>query len=319
MERDESIKRETTSNPDAHLDPITKEPGAHPVGTGVGAGIGGTLGAVVGSPAGPVGTIAGAAIGGVLGGLAGKSAAESINPRREMDYWRAEFPARPYSAGRRFDDFSPAYWWTIDMYRTNPGWSYEQAEATMRDQWPLRREGSPLSWDEVRQASRDAWDRIASGLKQAGENRGRSAEQTNHVLRELNSSIAAYRSAAEKVDNTSYRTMLRQLVAQREQFVAELRPLVSQAGQTPAESGGVMGSLQRAWMALTTALGGGDAAIVSACERTEDSVVKAYEDALDSDVLTPPVRDVLSGQYLHIRRAHDRVREWHEQYEHQHQ
>ena len=62
-------------------DPITGEPGAHPVGTGVGAAAGGVAaGAAVGSVAGPIGTAVGAAVGAVAGGLAGKGVAEKIDP-----------------------------------------------------------------------------------------------------------------------------------------------------------------------------------------------------------------------------------------------
>ena len=67
------------SNPQ-NLDPITKTPGAHPVGTGAGAAGGAAAGAALGSLAGPVGTLAGGVIGAVVGGLAGKGVAESANP-----------------------------------------------------------------------------------------------------------------------------------------------------------------------------------------------------------------------------------------------
>ena len=62
-------------------DPITGEPGAHPVGTAVGATAGAVAaGAAVGSVAGPVGTVVGAAIGAVAGGAAGKGVAETVDP-----------------------------------------------------------------------------------------------------------------------------------------------------------------------------------------------------------------------------------------------
>jgi uncharacterized protein (TIGR02271 family) len=77
-------------NPE-NRDPITKEPGAHPIGTGVGAAAAGAAGAAVGSVAGPVGTAVGATAGAVVGGLGGKAVAESFNPttgdlERYLDY-----------------------------------------------------------------------------------------------------------------------------------------------------------------------------------------------------------------------------------------
>lgn len=56
-------------------DPITGEPGAHPVGVGVGALSAGAAGAAIGSFGGPIGVLIGAAIGAVAGGLAGKEVA----------------------------------------------------------------------------------------------------------------------------------------------------------------------------------------------------------------------------------------------------
>src|SRR5688572_11988570 len=84
----------TNKKPDknpANRDPITNEPGSHPVGTGVGAAAGGVAGAAVGSVGGPVGAGVGAAAGAVVGGLSGKAASEQFNPTeggldRYLDY-----------------------------------------------------------------------------------------------------------------------------------------------------------------------------------------------------------------------------------------
>ena len=69
---------------DTNPDPITGQPGAHPLGTGVGAaGVGGVSTVVGGVVAGPVGAVVGAVVGSVAGGLAGKGTAESLNPSSE--------------------------------------------------------------------------------------------------------------------------------------------------------------------------------------------------------------------------------------------
>lgn len=68
-----------------HLDPLTGEPHAHPLGVGVGALSAGAAGAAIGAFAGPIGVVVGAAIGAIAGGLAGKEVAESpeISPTAE--------------------------------------------------------------------------------------------------------------------------------------------------------------------------------------------------------------------------------------------
>ena len=65
-----------TSTPETGSpDPITGEPGAHPVGVGVGALSAGVAGAAIGAIGGPIGVLVGAAIGAIAGGLAGHEVA----------------------------------------------------------------------------------------------------------------------------------------------------------------------------------------------------------------------------------------------------
>ena len=92
-----------------NLDPITGEPGAHPVGTGIGAAGGGAAGAAIGAAAGPVGAVIGSIIGAVAGGLAGKGVAENIDPTAEEAFWRANHGQQPYAKGRGYPEYESAY------------------------------------------------------------------------------------------------------------------------------------------------------------------------------------------------------------------
>lgn len=84
----------------AHPDPITGEPGAHPVGVGVGALGAGAAGAAIGSIGGPIGMLIGAAIGAVAGGLAGKEvAATSDTPASEDSAAVTDEPGGEAAAG----------------------------------------------------------------------------------------------------------------------------------------------------------------------------------------------------------------------------
>ena len=71
----------TVKQPDANIDPLSGETGAHPVGTGIGAASAGAAGAAIGGAIAPVGAVVGAVVGAFSGGLAGKGVAESIDPR----------------------------------------------------------------------------------------------------------------------------------------------------------------------------------------------------------------------------------------------
>ena len=78
--RHDELERTPARNPD----PITGQPGSHPVGTGVGtaagAAAGGAAGAAVG---GPIGAGIGIVAGGIAGAVTGKSTAENVNPIHE--------------------------------------------------------------------------------------------------------------------------------------------------------------------------------------------------------------------------------------------
>jgi len=76
---------------DLNRDPITDEPGAHPIGTGIGATGGAVAGAAAGSIAGPIGAAVGGVVGAVVGGLAGHAAGEAVNPTAEEAFWRENY------------------------------------------------------------------------------------------------------------------------------------------------------------------------------------------------------------------------------------
>ena len=148
---------------DTNRDPITGEPGAHPIGTGLGAALGGAAaGAATGTVAGPVGTLVGAALGAIVGGLAGKSVAETIDPSLEDAYWRENFNSRPYiAAGSSYDDYGPAFGYGVSSYSRYQGRSFDELEADLARDWAGARGRCSLDWALARNATRDAWSRVS--------------------------------------------------------------------------------------------------------------------------------------------------------------
>ena len=160
--------RERKSEPprEAHPDPITGEPGSHPVGVGTGATGGAVAGAAVGGAiAGPVGAAVGGAVGAVAGGFAGKGAAEVINPSEEESFWRTEYRNRPYfRSGYDYDFYAPAYryGWESAISPTWSGRSFEDVEPELERNWPRSRGRANSQWRDVREATRDAFQRARS-------------------------------------------------------------------------------------------------------------------------------------------------------------
>ncbi|NEP18787.1 MAG: glycine zipper family protein [Leptolyngbya sp. SIO4C1] len=157
-------------NPDANPDPITGQPGAHPVGTGVGAAGAGAVGTVVGGAVGgPVGAVVGAAVGAVAGGLAGKGIAEQVDPTVEDAYWRDNYRSRPYvESDYDYDqDYAAAYRTGYTGYSTyaqeHP--TYAEAEPRLRADYEKQRGSSRLDWNRAKQATQDAWNRVDTSVR----------------------------------------------------------------------------------------------------------------------------------------------------------
>ena len=143
-------------------DPISGAPGAHPVGTGAGAVAGAAAGAAAGTAvAGPVGTLVGGAIGAVAGGLAGKGIAEMVDPTEEDQYWREAHRDEPYYVeGREYDtDYAPAYRAGYEGRVKYDGRAFDEVEDDLAADYERFR-GNDMTWEEVRPASRAAWDRV---------------------------------------------------------------------------------------------------------------------------------------------------------------
>lgn len=142
-------------------DPISKAPGSHPLGTGAGAAAGGTAGAAAGTVlGGPVGAVAGAAVGAVVGGLMGKGLAEAVDPTEEDAYWRGQHRHEPYYAKERdYDFYAPAYRAGYEGRVKYDGRRYDEIEDDLAADY-ARLRGADLDWDEVRPATRAAWERV---------------------------------------------------------------------------------------------------------------------------------------------------------------
>jgi hypothetical protein len=135
-------------------DPITGEPGSHPVGTGVGSAGGAAAGAAIGAFGGPIGALIGGSIGAVAGGAAGHAAGEAIDPTGEEEFWRSQHK------GGEWNDFGPAYryGWESRTRMRDRNWD-DRLENEMREGWEKVKGTSRLTWDKARTATRNAWDR----------------------------------------------------------------------------------------------------------------------------------------------------------------
>lgn len=295
---------------DANRDPITNEPGAHPVGTGLGAAAGGAAaGVATGAFGGPVGAAIGGVVGAVAGGLAGKAAAESVNPTAEEAYWREAYRDEPYVAeNRTYDDYHPAYalgWQSVGLYQG----PFETVEPKLRDRWLTDRGTSALEWPEAVHAARAARERAgAVGTVSGTLDNNDVVDVLNDLLEASHDGAYGFRASAEHVDSAEVKAFLLRRATDCAAAATELGQMIRQYGGDPADGGTMAGAMHRGWVAVKTALSTmDDKAVLQECERGEDAAVASYRKALKKP-LPATVRDLVERQASGAQRNHDEVK-----------
>lgn len=117
-----------------------------------------------------------------------------------------------------------------------------------------------------------------------------------------------YDESAKGVKSSDLKDLFIRYSQQRSQFASELQDEVLRLGGNPDNSGTVAASLHRTWIDIKSVVTGEDeGAILSECERGEDSAVEAYQNAL-KEALPSEVNSVVERQYMQIKEAHDRIK-----------
>ena len=331
---------------DLNRDPITDEPGAHPIGTAVGSTGGAVAGAVAGSMAGPVGAAVGGVVGAVVGGLAGKAAGEAVNPTEEEAFWRENYQKEPYyESGRSFDDYGPAYRLGLTgRQRYEDPWT--SVEPRLAGEWESTRGNSSLNWDRASHASQAAWRRVdeqvrgnlgnggmapgtsmaaahgdsaaaagAAGvvgsMQQAGNQDGDRGDVID-VLKDLveccKDGEYGFRECAEQAKREDLRSTFLQRADDCRRGAQELNQLLRECGATTEDGGSTMGAMHRGWVSIKSKLTSyDDKAVLEEAERGEDNAKARYTKALQKN-LPANVRMVVERQFQGVQRNHDQVK-----------
>jgi uncharacterized protein (TIGR02284 family) len=131
----------------------------------------------------------------------------------------------------------------------------------------------------------------------------------NNLIEADRDSQQGYRDAAEKIGDPNLRTFFNERSLERGQYAAELQDEVHRHSKKKdvATSGTAVGAVRRAWMDLKANLGGGPQAILTSLEAAEDSVKKAYEEAM-REPLPGNLASIVRTQAQNIFSAHDYIR-----------
>ena len=134
-----------------------------------------------------------------------------------------------------------------------------------------------------------------------------TADTLNDLIEVLKDGQKGFEAAAEDAEWADLKLVFKRFSEQRAKFVEDLQALVVQRGEEPQDDGTVAGALHRGWIHLKSSLATrDDLAILEECERGEDSAVKAYQEALATEMGEAHV--VVAQQATEVQAAHDKVR-----------
>jgi uncharacterized protein (TIGR02284 family) len=132
----------------------------------------------------------------------------------------------------------------------------------------------------------------------------------NSLIETLKDGQEGFKQAADAVKDPQLQSLFREYSQQRSRFATELQTQAQSLGETePEKTSSAAGAMHRAWINIkSVATSGDDKAILSECERGEDSAVNEFKKAME-DNLSSPLREIVSRQYSEIKSAHDRVKQ----------
>jgi hypothetical protein len=85
---------------------------------------------------------------------------KGYDPKVEEAYWREQYRREPYyRADRDFESWAPAYQVGYEGRMRYGGRPFDELDADLQQDY-LRLRGNDMPWDEVRPATRAAWDRL---------------------------------------------------------------------------------------------------------------------------------------------------------------
>jgi uncharacterized protein (TIGR02284 family) len=131
----------------------------------------------------------------------------------------------------------------------------------------------------------------------------------NNLIETCKDGQSGFQAAADGVKNGDLKTLFHTYSQQRAAFAVELQNEVRRLGGDPEKTGSLAASLHRGWIDIKAAVTGEDeAAVISECERGEDSAVRNYKDALADEGLPGDLRSIVERQFAQVKEAHDRIR-----------
>jgi len=88
---------------------------------------------------------------------------DQLDWNNEETYWRDNWNTRPYvTADRGFDYYRPGYRYGFEAANRYKGRQWNDIEPDLRRDWDRYEHRSTSTWEHVKEAARDAWNRVTN-------------------------------------------------------------------------------------------------------------------------------------------------------------
>lgn len=141
----------------------------------------------------------------------------------------------------------------------------------------------------------------------------------NDLIQINNDRIEGYERAANEIKDTQHaemKALFFKMAGESQSYKDELTEAVISLGGEPARDTTASGKLYRVWMDVKAAFSKDDLkAALESCEYGEDVALKAYQDALQSEVAWPSnISELVSKQRQSLRTSHDTIKQYRDNY-----
>ena len=139
-------------------------------------------------------------------------------------------------------------------------------------------------------------------------NHAENTATLNTLIATLIDSVEGYEKSARDAACPQFSQLFAARAHERQQAVAQLQTAVAALGETPKDSGSLMGSIHRAFLSLREVVTTkDDAAIIAEIAHGEGYLKDKFETALDSDTLDPAPRQAVAAAWGSIKAGHDQM------------
>lgn len=101
----------------------------------------------------------------LVAGPEARSRVEEMDPTAEDAYWQTHYSNQEYvERNTPYSAYQPAYRTGYEGHRKYPGKKFAEVETILRRDYEKSKGNSTLPWDQARNATRDAWNRVEMTL-----------------------------------------------------------------------------------------------------------------------------------------------------------